>query len=365
MIWLCRLYSGDERTGHTPRCGRPHDHAERPFPKGGERGMVVLLVLLMMTVLAFLAVEVSRQAVVDRAGSAGLRASLAGHDLLGSGLVAAGAVLAEDMREGGGDHRYDIWNDLDVRLREASENLRSGELSGDASDENRFLPINNLVGTTEKTKAEAKLYQGIFLRLLEGLCEAHSVDGDPELFLRSLRYWLGDPEAKTYDNEKYASREPVYSRRGAAFRSPEELMLVHWEGVNDEDFRRVMRGADGIPGLLDYVSVWAPGPLNMNTAPKELIMAMVSEEGLRREYADTVEEYRAGAEHGFAGDWYRDLALGLGIRAASFPSGVLASDSDYFRLRLKASAGAAKSRLFAVVRRDTKGISEVVYRIFY
>ncbi len=317
------------------------------------RGSILIPVMMIMLLLAYLGLQVGREIAVDYAGSAYLRTSLEAGPALDYGRTVALTLLAEDLKASKtSDNLREEWANPDSAFETATENLDQGELSGVITDEQGLLPINMMrLGGAKDTKA-AKAYQVIFLRLMDQLLSHYGVDGDPKKLLDSILLWLGDDKGSLDDDSFYAAQEPPYTRGNDDFHSPEELALVRFDGVSREDWARLLRGEDGTPGLLDFVSVWSEGPINMNTAPEPIVRAVAGGGDKGEDYWQDVRQYRADESNGLGGSWYVNVALASGLQADNFPTKALTSASSMFRIALTYSTGSAVIHSLSVVRRD-------------
>jgi type II secretory pathway component PulK len=312
--------------------------------RDAREGSVLIIVLLVLAAATMIMLESGKLLRVDYEGAAYQRTLASGGALLASGLYAAEQALADDLADGAAaDHPYEDWANLDAFFQDISAELESGELECRITPEDARIDLNSLKENTDLGQ--------VFVRLADRLCEAHGIDGDGEKLLNSVKIWLGAKD-ETGDEDWYALEEPGYAPAGGEFRAPAELLLVRWQGLDDEDRRLVLGGGDGIPGLVDFVTVWGDGKINMNFAPPEILEAACAESSLRAGYAAEVRGWRSDPSNDFRGDWYKDVALRVGLDMAVFPSGALDSTSTVFRVETAASVGAGRLRSTAILERS-------------
>lgn len=138
-----------------------------------------------------------------------------------------------------------------------------GKLEVVIYDEDRFVSLNHL---KDKTQRE------IMERLL-GLLEI-----SPGYVGRMLA-WTG-VETSSFDTK--------YPIKRAPFDSPEELRYL---GMSQEDLYGRTVGDVTYPGLLSLVSAYSSGKINVNTAPKYVLMAL--DPRIDGTVADRIIEYRS------------------------------------------------------------------------
>lgn len=344
MIYLCQLLrlKSLKKTTDDPR-----------------QGSILIIVLLLLAASSLLILEAQKRLRTDYASAAVQKTQVVGSALLRSGLALAKDELLESQKENDGDHLFDDWAQFDKRLKNVSSQLESGTLRGTIACEDGKVSLNAL----NRSDDQGKAIQAIFLRLVDGLRKAHKIDGDPKDYLKSIKIWMGAKDTQG-DKSWYASREPRYLFPKTKFRVPNELLLVRWRGVSREEREALYWGDDSIPGLRDFVTVWGGGKINMNTAPEEIIAATVAQGDLRDIYVTAVQEYRSKGENIFLRDWYKEIALRVGLDLKKFPEEALTSKGTAFRVKLEASVGAGSLHSVSIVERQPKGI-DILYHQFY
>jgi len=306
-------------------------------------GAVLILVLLVLAAATAIMLESGKLLRVDYEGAACQRTLASGGALLASGLYAAEMALTDDLLDGSySDNPFEDWANLDTFFADISANLESGELGCSITAEDSRINLNLL--------KDNKALAGIFVRLADRLREAHGIDGESETFLASVQVWLGAKDTGG-DADWYALEEPGYALARGKFRTPAELLLVRWKGMNDEDRRLILTGGGGIPGLVDFVTVWGDGKINMNFAPREILGAACADKAVRAEFVNEILNYRDQPANDFGNGWYRDIAERLGLGMGSFPSSAMSSTSTVFRVETTALVGSGCLRSTTILER--------------
>lgn len=329
------------------------------------RGSVIIPVLIVLVLLAFVAAETGRSLTTDYGGAAYMRGAFAaGWPLDDAEYIAIRTLEADGLINPDVDTPFEAWNKLsdDLDVISASGSAR---LEGGITDLGGLFPINRLNSRLEPKTSNRIQYEAIFLRLLNGLQQAYGVDGDPQKFLDSLRYWIGDPIAPRNDEDVYGEHDPPYERPRRLLAYPQELALVHWEGVDEKDVRKLMLGEDGHPGLANFVTTWGGGKINMNTAPEAIVRAVCPVSDKADPYWAAVKLYRSAESNDFGKTWYLDLAEGLKMDKTSMPSHCLWLNSSAYAIHLRCYIGGMVRRQLTIVTRRADSTTDVVFRQSY
>jgi len=139
-----------------------------------------------------------------------------------------------------------------------------GKLEVVVSDEDRFFNLN--------TVGNGKIQREVFERLLELLKISPG-------YSERLLAWIGK------EPPNFNSDLPI---KGAPMDSPHELRYL---GMSDEDLYGREEGNVSYPGLLSLVTTYSSGKINVNTAPKYVLMAL--DPRIDGPLADRIIEYRS------------------------------------------------------------------------
>lgn len=312
-----------------------------------------MLVLFVLAGLAVLAVEFSRDVLLDHALSSSTRSILASKPLMESGERLAAAVLIRNNLAGNPDHHREDWGRFDTGLQRLSDELVGSTLSGSIEDENSFFPINAVFYARESERARAEAFAAMLTRLLAGLMRLHGYEGGADNavklaagFVDALRQWGGQKGTDAEALRWYLTREPRRLPPKRPLMAPEEILLIHWPYVDEAWGHEVLHGSPERPGLLDLITVWAPGPMNINTLRPELLAALVQDERQALPFAGAVERYRANPDNELNAGWYKELFSYYDVPA--LPQGVIDVQSRWYRLHLAVRQGARENRLTSV-----------------
>jgi len=182
-----------------------------PRPKSKEQGSVIILILLILTALSCLALELSKETLVDYTSSTALQSTMHGAALCDSGRLVANKILMRDLHETTADHLFEQWGSFDAVLQSLSEELTSGTLTGNIEDENGRFPINRLVLSAQDSQ-QVVAYQSVFLRLITQRCKALGItSGTAESLLLSIRIWQGEELTRAKEDDIwYSSQHTPY-----------------------------------------------------------------------------------------------------------------------------------------------------------
>lgn len=316
-------------------------------------GSVLIVVLLVLAAAAYLIMESGKFLRIDYASASYQRTIVAGGSLLRSGLLVAEELLVEDLKESRleVDHNFDNWADFDGFLADLSASLTSGDITGSIVPEDGLIRLNHLA---DDNGTVSSALQSIFLRLVAGLCVAHDIEADPKDYLESIKIRIAKVD-KQGDAAWYASQEPPYTMGKRQFYVPEELLLVRWKGSEPEDVRKLYYGGDGVPGLKEFVTVWSgDGKINVNTAPREIIAALVPSADFRSEFVDAAVSYRNQGENEM-NSWIPTVADMVGVDKSTIPTDAVAYKSKYFRVSLTATIGAGQLNSTTILQRENDG----------
>jgi general secretion pathway protein K len=199
------------------------------------------------------------------------------------------------------------------------------------ADEDRFFNINYL--------PKDEIYRKIFSRLLEIL------EISPGYTERIL-YYMG---------KGGAPYEFDYPPKGAPLDSAEELRYI---GLSQEELYGKKEGEISFPGLLELVTVHSSGKININTAPKYVLMAL--DPGIDSTVAERIIEYRTTKPFKKPQDLV--LVEGVTLDMLYRIEKVIDVKSTNFRILATVRAGDVETTLEVVYDRKKRG---VVYTKIY
>ncbi|KAB2325317.1 general secretion pathway protein GspK [Betaproteobacteria bacterium SCN1] len=266
-----------------------------------QRGLAVITAMLVVALAASLAAFVAWQQHLWTRQVENLAAQAQGRAVALAALQWARALLAEDARAGGTDHLQEDWAQALAPLP-----ADGGELSGAIRDQQGLFNLNSLVRGGQASEADG----AVFRRLLEQL-------GLPPDLDNAVVDWIDADSEVRYpggaEDGHYLTRDPPYRAANRPLTTVDGLYRV-------QGFDRVR-----VERLRPFVSVLpVPTPVNVNTAPPEVLAALV--DGLTLEQAKTLTDARDGRP-------FRDLddfRQRLPPAALAFDDSVAAVGSRYF-----------------------------------
>ena len=243
--------------------------------RAGDRGVALLITLLILVMIVTLVWEVFRTGVrAAQTGAYGrdsIRAELVGE----AGVAAARIALREDA----GNNDYDTLDEVWSRPVPPID-LGEGTIRIVVEDEERKIHLNRLVLPNGNAPDDQRL--AAFRRLLVIL------EIDPSL-ADAVVDWLDNDEAPRVggaESPYYLSLPFPYKSKNDFFDTIDELRLVR--GMTPEAFEK----------LRPFVTLYSSGKVNLNTAPKPILLALsagqdAAEAGeITEATADQIIEYR-------------------------------------------------------------------------
>lgn len=370
----------------------------------GERGVALLMVVLVVTLLSAVIVDFSFKTRLDSRIAANVRDTALAAGIARSGYESALSLLLDDAEAAGSPDA--VTEDTSGNTA-VSELVRQARQQAEGSGQEGFggpggidtlqdpwarmdllqLPLNpnetlrvevddlagrvnlNAIIIRDAAGAE-KLNRPVFDQLRTLLDQALDSLGrgaggqiddlDGEDIAYAVADWVDSDETRlsdgSFEDQYYNSLKDAYSSKNGPFDSVAELQLV--EGVDDELYAAVR----------DAVTVYpfeGGGVINVNTAPESVLRsigmreneATGSHEPLSEESVGRILEAREQAI-GIAD--MRELRDLLGVDPATAFSPSLSFASNTFRIRAVAKVNESTSRLEAIVER-TDSVPRVLY----
>ncbi len=244
------------------------------------------------------------------------------HHLVRAGVDWARAVLRDDRRASNVDHLGEPW-----ALRLPPMAVENGEIAGYIEDQQSAFNLNNLVKDGKVNLAEL----AHFRRLL-------SILGLPGALADALADWMDADSAPQpqggAEDTYYLGLEPPYLAANRPLIDVAELALVRGFDVNVR--ARLRPFVTALPRFT---------PVNVNTAPPEVLAAMV--DGLNIDSARALAAQRERVYFRSAEEFVSRLAPGLTV-----PAEDITVNSNYFMVTVQASIGEAQARGRVLLARD-------------
>ena len=311
-----------------------------------EKGIALLVTLLILVLVVALAHE------VFRVGAQSAQTGAYGRDSIRCVLAAEGGTGAARiaLRIDARDNQYDTLDEIWSRTA-LPVTLGDAEVRVVIEDEERKIDLNRLMLPNGIAPDERRL--AVFQRLLDtvGIDRAVAdavvdwldVDENPRVGGAESSYYLGLPKP-------YRTKNDLFDTIG-------ELRLVR--GVTAEVYGK----------LLPFVTVSSSGMVNLNTAPKEVLMSLsagtdLAEGGaIDAKTADEIIEYRkdhpftAASQIGNVSPFLRDLYARTLIR------NLVDVKSTYFHVRSSGDVGGTVRTIDAIGIRSGNEVQWRFWRI--
>lgn len=244
---------------------------------GRERGVALIVTLLVLVLIVAVVWE------VFRVGARAAQTGAYGRDSIRAELVAEAGVSAAEiaLRVDAGNNSYDTLDEIWSRPVPAMD-LGEGTIHVSVEDEERKLNVNKLVLPNGNAPDDQRL--AVFRLLLEIL------EIDPSL-ADAVVDWLDNddtPRVGGAESGYYLALPHPHKAKNDLFDSVEELRLVR--GIT--------------PGILEklrpFVTVHSSGKVNINTAPKAVLMCLSAGQdaadagAITGSVADEIITYREG-----------------------------------------------------------------------
>lgn len=245
----------------------------RPCSPNHQRGAALLMAMMILTLVATLASAMVWQQWRAVQVEAAERSRAQSAWILSGALDWSRLILREDARNGGTDHLGEPWAvplaeaRLSTFLAADKSNTDDGPeafLSGSISDAQARYNLNNLVQGGKVSEIERaalrKLFDAVGVapdladRLANGLRDA---SGEPPAAASAPGGAAAPRPARTGSRLPEGANPPL---------APQTLSQLVWLGLDDETVRRISPYVVLLP---------RPTPVNINTAPREVLVAAI------------------------------------------------------------------------------------------
>lgn len=239
-------------------CGFGRTDARR-----AERGVALLIVLLLTLIIVPFAAEFSYQISLETMTADNVTAQLAIDNAIDSQYEAFLARLRYDAIGNEYDSYDDSWNDESIRSR--TDEQSEVQLESVVFDEQSKLSVRMLA---EGSEAEKQLWKARFVHVFRKYREGTRYDatGNAEELVDSLFRWLNSAATRgDLPKPKMEGDAPMVVL--------EELLFVDERFEKDNLLHDRRDGEETAPGLHRYVTVYGTGRVNLNTAPRIVLEA--------------------------------------------------------------------------------------------
>ena len=272
-----------------------------------QRGTALIIALLVLAIVAAAAAAMVETQDLQHRALQAERDYEQARWMLKGGMHWARSILAEDARSGSADHRRELWASglppTDVEL---------GSLAGEIRDEQALFNLNNLMRAGKISPAHVA---GLG-RLLAAL---------------GRRPELADAIAAAMDSSRPLA---------------DIAELARVRAMDPDTLARLQRYATALP---------RPTPVNINTAPPEVLVAVV--EGLTLPEAQALSRRLATEPVRRREEFQARLRQGLSFNPEDVSVG-----SQFFLVHGRAKVGGAELRMQALLRRAGTALPAIVWQ---
>jgi len=341
-----------------------------------EKGFALALVLLITTLVLVTVLEFNYEMRVDASISGNYRDELKALYVAKGGVNAAIALLRQDFRQ---DRENNIAVDSlneDWAKPDLTVQIGDGIVTGRIIDESGKVNLNQFLkesddggggtGSADNAETVEEQKMNVVKRILNNLAVTKN---NTDEIIDSLMDWIGESSKDNPNIEAYYQSLPSpYESKGDALDDITELLLV--KGIDKNLFYQIKEKSieeEGEIGeekkqqepskpLPDLFTVYAKGKININTAPKEVLLALhedIDEESVNEiierraeepfESVDEVKKISSNLEDIFKP---KDGKKGIG--------NLIDVKSNYFKIVAHGTVNNVTKTIEAVVYRDSK-----------
>jgi general secretion pathway protein K len=300
-------------------------------PADNQRGLALLATMMAVALMTVLVVDFTYSTSASFRSSANQINALRANYLARSGVNVGLGLLAQDARNDAlSQQPYDGLDELWAKPFPPLP-VGGGTASLSIVDETRKLNINQLVNATNGVVNVA------FAQTLELLLQAIGVSPD---ILPAIIDWLDQDSIESQggaEADYYMRLIPPYEPRNGPMPTIADLRMIR--GVDDPTFMR----------LREFLTAAPESKVNVNTAPPEVLMALIPELANQPSALQTVLEQRPFKTSS-------DLKAALGsLSEHANLANLFTTQSDYFTIAGVGSYSGARSFVYATVRRNGVG----------
>ncbi|MBI5417557.1 type II secretion system minor pseudopilin GspK [Candidatus Poribacteria bacterium] len=239
-----------------------------------EQGIAIILTLLVTAILSVIVLEFAQATRIELEIAKNYRDNLESYAIARSGVEFAKYALKGDDVEVD-DLNEDWAKDYSKIL--SSVMFKNGTLKLTIVDESSKINVNTVV--LHQGTSQEKVYDQSVSNL-KVLC----IRNNQEDFVNALVDWIDKNDTPTFfegetkggaEENDYQSMTPPYHCKNALLDTIKELFLI--KDFTDETYRGTDEKDDSFlkrNGLKDFITVYGNHLININTAPKEVIMAL-------------------------------------------------------------------------------------------
>lgn len=306
-----------------------------------QRGIALILVLLMVSVITALTIQLNRSQRSEIYEAANLSDGIRLRYVAQSAFYAGEAILLTDKNSF--DALTEDWAKTEMLALKSEGLFDNASFRLQIEDEGGKIPINRLIsGNGYNTQI-----RDLLLRLLTGP-SFHKSQRQAEEVVDAIKDWIDADDEVTGNGAEgayYAGLDRPYAAKNASLDCIEELLMV--KGVS----RELFYGTRETAGLVQCLTVFGDGKININTAPKAVLRAFSTE--MTDEAVNRLDQYRRDEKNDLADPaWFSRVP---GMTGMNIPTGLIFVRSDFFRITAVGLQGRMMERITGIVKRETGG----------
>jgi len=304
--------------------------------KHGERGIALIVVLCMTSVMVGASVQMISQTRRETAETADLGDGLRSLYLARSGIAFSQALLNAE------DHDCDSlnssWADAETVSARFNELIAEGQSTVVLEDETGKIPINFLI------KKDGSVNKEIRAMLVRLLAEPgwNLTEEQREQIVAGLQNLISNNSSRSGGTGSQGTNAPP-DRKGP-FQFPEDLLKT---GAITKD---LLYGKNDQPGLRAFITLYGKGKVNINTSPKPVLKALFP--GISEATLEQMDQYRLTEQEKLKDPiWYRKIIGTSGLNPAA---DLITVKSEAFRVTSTGVLKGCRRAVTGIFERDGK-----------
>jgi general secretion pathway protein K len=302
------------------------------------RGVALIIVLLMVSIIVALTIQFSRDTRSEVYGAANASDGIRLRCIAESGFYVGEALLLADKTSF--DALTESWANTDMISLKSEEFFDNGAFKLAIQDEGGKIPINSLVSGN----AYNPLIRDLLLRLLTGPYFRLEQRRAEEL-RDAIKDWIDADDEVTgggAEGAYYTGLARPHAAKNAPIDCIEELLMV--KGVT----RELFYGTGESPGLVQCMTVFGDGRININTAPKPVLRALATD--MTDGEVEWLDLYRRDVRNDLAeSGWHQRIPRASGLNI--LPQ-LIKINSEIFQITAVGLQGRMTGRITAVIQRQ-------------
>lgn len=321
-------------------------------PFTNNRGIALIVVILMITVVVALTLELNKSTRFSIYEAANLADQIRLSYVAKSGFNLGVAMLLNDKNTF--DALNEDWAIPEIVQAKSAGLFDDESLQINITDESGKIPVNKLVNGNVYNVDMKEL----LIRLLNqpefGLTQQKVSE-----IVDSIKDWIDSDDMITGDGAEsayYKTRDTPYASKNKPLDCIDELLMI--KSIT----REIYYGTRDAPGIRMFLTVYdGDGRININTAPKAVLRAFF---GISTDTADQLDAYRKLEGRDLSDPaWFRNISAMADIPVNM---GLITTKSNYFEISAAGRQDDMVGQVSGVIRRQadhSKGIELLSWKV--